>query len=818
MAKTASARKAKASAKKPTHLSAEHEEILDRAKRQFAVGNSADTNQRVRELDDLAFYAGGKEQWTTDQQAARAGQAQKGNLPPLPARPMITINKVRQPVQQVTNQIRQSDFGVELAAADDFGELAPSDPQNAQEIELREGLVRRIQRTSEASDARLWAASRAAIAGRGYYAVLTRFSPTNAKSKASRSMWEKEIYVHRFYNQASVLLDPNHEQPDGSDVEWEFIGVDLPWENYKAQYKEFVDAKGERRANTVIDTDAGAFRALGDEAPGWFTLDKEIRTVRVVDYLWAEYTSRTLCLLKSGAAAWKDQIGDGEEIADSRDVTQRTVRWVKLDGYQVLEEIEWESPEFPIVKVLGEELQPFDSEHRAEGMVRPSRDGQVGYNVMCSKLVETIGLTPIPPLVLDPESIESYQQWYQLASTRTLPYLPARTRDDGGLEYRPPTAPQTARPDVIQALSVSLQMFDEAIQTTTGVPDSRVGKNTDAHLKSGKAIQALQAQSEQGTSNYADNLKRSVRREGIIENSLLYPIYGKTPGRLVSFVDGQGAPQTGQIAAPGQPPPQTQQGAKPPKQYTLTEDANFNVVVKVTKSFDSRREEESSTIAGLLDANPMFMTWFGDLFFDNQDGPGHAAMAERAKVMLDPKIQQMLETKAQGADVPPTVAAKMAAQDQQIKHAEAAMQQLNQQLQKEKSGNASKERIAKLDNDTKVDIATKDRAARVAIARIAAAKEALNAEAEDAEERLALGIDVTNQADARTHEAAMEAAGAAHAADMADKTHAHSLEAAAAGVAGQAALSSQGHEQTLEQGQQAADLAPEPAAPAGGGE
>ena len=55
-------------------------------------------------------------------------------------------------------------MGIELIPADDFGEMAG--PIDHTEIELREGLVRRIQRDSEAADARTWAFSRSAIAGR----------------------------------------------------------------------------------------------------------------------------------------------------------------------------------------------------------------------------------------------------------------------------------------------------------------------------------------------------------------------------------------------------------------------------------------------------------------------------------------------------------------------------------------------------------------------------------------------------------------------------------------------------------------------------
>ena len=144
----------------------------------------------------------------------------------VPARPSLVINKTREPVRQVLNSERQSDLGIELVPADDFGDLGETISED--EIYLREGLVRRIQRESKAADARTWAFNRAAIAGRGYWRVNTRYVPGKTN--------DQEIYIHRWYNQSCVTLDPAHEQPDGSDAEWAFVGTDMPWDQYKAEY------------------------------------------------------------------------------------------------------------------------------------------------------------------------------------------------------------------------------------------------------------------------------------------------------------------------------------------------------------------------------------------------------------------------------------------------------------------------------------------------------------------------------------------------------------------------------------------------------
>jgi len=231
----------------------------------------------------------------------------------------------------------------------------------------------------------------------GFYVVRTRFLPGKT--------WDKEVYIDRIFNQSSVTLDPAHEQPDGSDAEWGFIGTDMPWEEYKATFPK----NAKRQKNAVSDAGKSEFRALGEDYPGWFSLtDKDTRSCRVVEYWYTVREPRTLVLLADGTSAWKDELPDGtpdDQIVDEREEPVKKIKWAKLDGYQKLEETDWEGPDLPIVKVLGEELHPFNDERRVEGMVRSSRDSQKGFNAMVSKGVEEVGLAQIPPFQATPGQI-----------------------------------------------------------------------------------------------------------------------------------------------------------------------------------------------------------------------------------------------------------------------------------------------------------------------------------------------------------------------------------------------------------------------------
>jgi hypothetical protein len=234
----------------------------------------------------------------------------------------------------------------------------------------------------------------------------------------------------------------------------------------------------------------------------------------------------------------------------------------------------------------------------------------------------------------------------------------------------------------------------------------------------------------------------------------------------------------GMMRPPAPAPPPT------PPVYTLTPDATFNVVVRVTKAFDSRRQEEASMMADLIQANPQLITWFGDLFLKNQDGPGHLEMAERAKVMLAPPIQQMLTQQAQGQGaIPPPIAAQMQQLQQRLNDAEKLLQHASQEIQSDNAKYRTEIQRTQMELDSKERIAAADREVKLAVAELGAKVD-----------RMQLFMDERNRLGVQAHEA-----------DQAARDRAH-----------EAALGAQEHVQALEQGAQPPPPAQEPV-PMGGG-
>lgn len=801
-------RKKKRSVKGPPRLNLtpkqlkQYEDVADfmkLARDRFDDAQESENDQRERELEDLAFAAG--DQWPEDIRKARQGMQANAGLPAVPARPCLTINGTLEPCNQIIADAQDSELGFELVPADDFGELVG--PIDDTEIKLREGLVRRIQRESEALDARVWGLDRGSKCGRGYWGVMTRY----AEGKTN----DQEIYVEKFYNQACVTIDPSHESITGSDADWGFVGRDIPWDEYEAEYG---DVDGKR--NPVCDSSDEEFRSLGDDYPSWFTKDGENRICRVVNYYWTERTSRELATLADGSVEWVDELPEGVKPESVRTVIEKQIKWTKIDGCQKLDETDWPSPYIPIIKYVGRELQPYDEQKRCEGIVRPAIDPGRAKNYMVSKWVEMVGLAPIPPLMMAGGQDEGFEPEYAAMNTRTLGILHYNQTDFTGRPAPPPF--KTPAELQIAPVAQSIAMFDQAIQSATESHDTTHGK-ADPALRSGRAIEAVAANDRHGSSNYMAHWARSVEHEGRIINSLLYAIYGR-PGRITRLVDGNGNQETVMLHQPFtmQGQGKLQRPVHAPddpnaQKYTLTPDAKFNVVVKVTKNYDTRKQEEAAILGQIISSEPQaMMAQYGDLFFKNQDGPGHDEMAERAKVMLAPPIQQMLAAKAQGQDIPPQVHAQLQQMQQKIQEQEQIIQKAQQLIETDQVKHEAMLQKTKMEGENAIELAHINNAAKIEAARISAAKQAPDEGAEAQEELLATGIQHAQEnftADAE-HQREIEKMGVQHQLDTAAaaQEHQQQMQQGDQQAANQAALAEQGQAHTLAQGQQAADLAP----------
>lgn len=766
-------------------LSKKDREFMETARDRFKQGQEADENQRAREIEAISFAAG--DQWPADIATIRAGNDGSNGQPKAPARPMLTVNQTLEPLNQLLAQMSGADLGFELVSADDFSDLIGEVDET--EIKTREGLARRIQRDSQAIEARLWGADRGNICGRGYWMVLTRFvDPTgNGGAKPNAAWFDQEIYIGKIYNQNSVTLDPNREHFDGSDADWGFVGHDMPSDEYEAEHGEVNGKK-----NPIVDASDDEFRRLGEDYPTWFTTDEKTKTrsYRVVDYYYVVREPRQLVMLADQSVLWADDAPDDATVIDSRDVVTRKVKWAKIDGYQILEETDFPSPYIPIVEYIARPLQPYDGERRDEGIVQPMMDSGRGFNYMLSRWVEAIGLSPLRSIMMAEGQDEGYEAEWESINTRTgIAHF--KQTDLVGRPAGEPKVPPTGN-DVVGPISGAIQVFRDSIHATTQSHAPSQGE-ADPALRSAKAISAVVANDQRGDSSIIGNWARSIRHEGRIINSLLYPIYGIRPGRLASLIDADGKPQPPvmlnkpfEMQGAGKTARPVASNGPAAQHFKLTKDANFNVVVKVTKNYETLRQEQAESLGQIISSDPgAMMSVFGDLFFKMQDGPGHDEMAERMKAMLNPKILQQIAAKAQGSNIPPEAQAMIQQLQEQLQQAQGVIKSAQTVIQTDQVKHQAELQKTKMVVDKDILLHQMDNATKIEVARISASKQAADPGAESQEELLATGLEQQREA------------------QMSAQEHAQTMQQQAAGAQQDAALSAQEHGQAMQQGDQA---------------
>lgn len=696
-------------------MSEKKQSILETAKERFKLAQEVEAAQRLREKDDLRFQVP-EEQWDEVSKAERRGSMEGGHR--VPARPMLSISKLDQPLQLIINQARAARLGVNIHPV--------SEDADKECAEVRQGLYRRIERDSNADQARLWALDRATKAGRGAYRVSTKYDEDS--NPDGPGAFDQEIVIERILHQETVYFDPAATKADFSDGEFAFV---VAWMSLSQFKREFPDAE----MSKTDGQDKLEWESLETEAPDWVRTEGEERAVQVAEYWYKEHDYQEVKGPK-GQVRKKDLV---------------TVFVCKLNGTEVLTKDEWNGHYIPLVPVVGRELQPYDGERRWTGMIGPSKDGQKLYNFAASSLVERMASEPKTPWVMADGQAEGYQDLWQQANRRNFPVLFYKPTSVAGTLAPPPMRSQLDATGMNLAM-MALQEADRFIQTTTSVYDPSLGRES-ARDKSGKAIVALQQQSDAGTSHFLASLADvSMPLEARIVLDLMPAIYDR-PGRVTTILRGDddksefvmlGAPyytdpQTSRpvMMQPGQQPPMMGgQGGQAPmgpgmppggmapmqggpqqppqpkvKEYNLKKGA-YSVSVSIGKSFQTRLQQGAEFTASIIEASPDLLPMFGDLVFKFRDEPGADEISKRFAKLREEKFPGLGE--GEDGEVPPEqLQAQLQSLQQQLKIKEEQMQMLVQKIETEQAKQQAALEKARMDNETKARIAEGDQ--RVAV-------------------------------------------------------------------------------------------------------
>jgi hypothetical protein len=395
--------------------------------------------------------------------------------------------------------------------------------------------------------------------------------------------------------------------------------------------------------------------------------------VRIAEYFYVDVQRKTLNMYPGGQTAFdgtpedeflRAQFGDPMR---SREADRRQVKWIKTNGYEILEEQDWAGKWIPVVRVVGNE---FEVEGRVyiSGLVRNAKDAQRMYNYWVSQEAEMLALAPKAPFIGYGGQFEGYEHQWKTANTTNWPYLEVNPDATDGAGSMLPL-PQRAQPPMAQQGLIAAKMgASEDLKTVTGQYDASLGATSNE--RSGRAILAREKQANTGTFHYVDNLARAVRYITRQIVDLVPKIYDTERVARIIGLDGQT-----QMARFNPMQPEPVREIRDENNIVIEKIYNpgvgkYDVVVTTGPSYLTKRQEAMDAMSQILQGNPNLWAVAGDLFVKNMDWPGSEELAERIKKSIDPRLLQDQDDPA------------LQAANQQIQAMQQEMQQMAGMLQR----------------------------------------------------------------------------------------------------------------------------------------
>lgn len=663
---------------------ADRDPIVDQALQFQKLSSEAFWMQRQREDDDLEFQVPEK-QWPENVQVLRSGQSVQGV--PLPPRPMISIPSLTQPIQQVYNQWARAHFGIHINPK--------SQDADDDTAEVIQGLYRDIEVQSRAYIGRGWALDRAIKAGFGWYRVDVEYDEDTDDPD------DLKIVIRRILRQSSVYADPFAVEPDFCDQRRCLIVSWISREQFK---RENPDAKmSSMGVDELIE--------LQSQMPNFTTLGGDGKASSE-QLKWYDGANDCICIAEFFYTEWQDV-----EVGGLRKTKKEPViKWAKIDAVEVLETQTWNGKYIPIIPVIGNELQPFDTERRWTGLIGPNKGAAQLINYEISAAVERDALSTKAPWIGYVGQFKTNQAAWAQANTRNFPYLEVDPVMAGG-QIAPLPQRNLESPDLSSSITL-IQLAKDALQTGTSITDTSALENLAKRKVAHQTLMGMQENNQISQSQYVQQMADvSMTYEAKVVLDLMCGngrnrkgVYDR-PGR-VAYVLGENDerrevmlnqeyiqhPQTKRpVPMPdkiGVMPPNVK-----PKRYDLSK-GSYGVVVDVGKSFKTKAAEGADAFGQVLQADPTLVPILGDLWFNYQDFPGHKEAAERLRKMLPSQLQPKEEE-----DDPKAVAAQRDQAAMMVEQLGKQLEEASKIIETDQVKSAADIQKAQIDAETKITIA-----------------------------------------------------------------------------------------------------------------
>lgn len=635
--------------REPRHEGLSDEDAVCAEARERADYGIAAWSENWDLAEDDVLFAEGLNQWPSGVQEAREDQVS------------LTLNSIPQFIEQVTGEQRQNRPAIHVHAADDFSKDVEfsqgKDKPRRQGSQVYEGIIRAIEFNSHAESHYDTAHQHAVDGGIGWLRIIPRY--------ANQKDFDQELLVRSVRNRWSVIMDPDIEEPDGSDAAWTLIGSEMSRAEFDKRYPDAI-----RGDLTDLPEKHRAYWGAGDK-------------VRVAEYLTREPVERELLLFNNGQLAFADEVEDvvddmaakGIVIDRARKIVTWCVYWRKITAWSVLEgPVKMPFTTIPVVPVVGRQRDLRDGRTLYSSLIRHGKDAKRMHNYWMSAATARVALAPKAPWVGHIGAIEGYEQIWNTANERNWSFLPVTD----GHEF-PKQTPPAAMPMAEVQLAGTM---GEMVKETIGVDNSFLESHAN---ESGRARFQRRQQTATGSFVFADNLNRAIRRLGLLLIEAIPVIYDSERVMRLRNEDGTGDwIKVNEVLRDEAGEPVLDDDGDPIITNSLGA-GEYDVVVTAGPSYATQRAEASDGMIELTRNSPDLVNTIGDRMIESQDWPGASQMAKRIRRTMDPRLLTASERKelqeeqeidpetGQPVELPPTPAeqAAMKAAEAQAMQAQA---------------------------------------------------------------------------------------------------------------------------------------------------
>lgn len=548
-----------------------------------------DQDNRDQGIEDTKFMVG--EQWER-----RIKQMRQAAY-----KPTMVFNRLPAFVAQIVGNRRLNETEIVII---------PDDKAFKKTAQIREGLIRSVQKTSRANIAYNKALENQVISGMGNFEIVLEY--------AHDDVFEQDIKIKPINNAFSVVWDRATEDPTGQDARWCWKVSTMDRDDF---VKEWPDA-----AIADLTTDTHALGLNIDQA--WITRDD----VRVVD-LWRVRTKKRIFALLRDDTDPENPKEDVEDVTDTpfEDFKDRLVKnafgapvmreadrkYVELYTLTALDLLEGPYilpiSRVPIFAVPGWDINVGEYRTRF-GLIRFLKDPQRLHNYWRSVIAEKLMLTPKGNWIATDEAVEGREsEWRNshLNNDQLLIY----NADAGVAPIRVPAS--QLEPALIQEANMAAQ----DLRDISNLHEASLGQKSNE--VSGKAILARQRAGETGTVIYQDNLELAIEEAGRVCNQLIPHVYDTVRTIKVMGKEGQ---EIDQVIINDETDADSVDITA--GKYTVTSVSGPSYVTK--------RVEAQDSMLNMVNAMPDTMALVAADIIENQDWPGADKMAARLRARQDP--------------------------------------------------------------------------------------------------------------------------------------------------------------------------------------